>query len=122
MANRGLGITLPLALGSNGYFASTTDTMTQVRTNLMNLVLTQRGERLMQPDFGCDLPLSLFENPSADRVAEMQAAIQTAANIWMPFIRIDNVQVVDTSDTTSSLSIKFTLLTTNTTDSITLRF
>ncbi len=33
-----------------------------VRDSIKNLVLTDRGERLFQPDIGCDIRGSLFEN------------------------------------------------------------
>jgi phage baseplate assembly protein W len=122
VANR-LGITLPLRLGQNGYFESTSDVMAQVKTNLTNLLLTQKGERMMQPDFGCDLPLSMFKTSTDNGLADVQAAIDAAVKEWMPFVSVDEVKLVNASgDHNYMVSIKYTLLTTNTTDSITLVF
>ena len=33
-----------------------------VKESIRNLILTDRGERLMQPNIGCDIRGSLFEN------------------------------------------------------------
>lgn len=117
-----LGITLPIKLGSNGYFNSTVDVAEQVKSNLTNLLLTQKGERPFLPDFGCDLPLILFENISNDAIAEIDAAIQTAIKMWMPFISIGNLSVTtdEFSEYTYVVSISYTILNFNITDSITL--
>jgi phage baseplate assembly protein W len=122
MAN-GLGITYPLRLGNNGYFENTTDVMTQVKTNLRNLLLTVRGERMFQPAFGCDLPLVIFELQTDDGLADITAIIQTAVQNWMPFLRVNAVKVTRSEDTNDiSVYISFTLLSNNITDSIVLVF
>jgi hypothetical protein len=48
-----IGITLPLQLGNTGYFEQSFDTLTQVKSNFINLILTRKGERVHQPEFGC---------------------------------------------------------------------
>ena len=122
MAN-GLGITYPLQLGNNGYFENTTDVITQIKTNLRNLLMTQRGERMFQPNFGCDLPLVIFEPQTDDGLADITAIIQTAVQNWMPFVRVNGVLVKRSEDTNAiAVSISFTLLSNNITDSIVLVF
>ncbi|MBL7086394.1 MAG: GPW/gp25 family protein [Candidatus Cloacimonetes bacterium] len=44
-----------------GYFNPSTITFDQIKTNIRNLVLTNKGERYMHPDFGCDIYRILFE-------------------------------------------------------------
>lgn len=120
MAANPLGVVLPIRLGSNGYFNNTTKIDEQVRANLTNLLLTQKGERLFQPDFGCDLPSTLFEQISDDAIAEANAAVATAVQIWMPFVRINDIAARRDSEHTLILKITYTILTANITDSITL--
>jgi phage baseplate assembly protein W len=111
MANP-LGITLPLRLGANGYFENTTDVLTQVRSNLSNLLLTQKGERVMQPDFGSELHRVVFEPMTDDGLANVRAIIETATQQWMPFIQVDDVQVVrDEDNYTITVIISFSLTT-----------
>ena len=56
-----IGLTLPLRGGNNGYFEQSYTTMEQVKSNLINLLLTIPGERYMQPTFGSNLYSHLFE-------------------------------------------------------------
>ena len=44
MADIALGITLPIKLGKTGYFEQAFDTITQVKSNLINLLLTVKDE------------------------------------------------------------------------------
>lgn len=49
-----------------------------IKDSIRNLILTNRGERLFQPQIGCDITQSLFENINSvtvDRIKE--ATIQT---------------------------------------------
>ena len=53
--NFAIGLTLPLQKGNTGYFAQSFVTSEQVRSNIINLLKTKRGERLFQPEFGSGL-------------------------------------------------------------------
>ena len=50
-----IGISLPLDYGSQGFFNKTRTTLQQTRSNIRNLLLTIKGERLGNPTFGSDL-------------------------------------------------------------------
>jgi phage baseplate assembly protein W len=117
-----LGLMLPIQLGSGGYFKTTTDPVVQVRINLINLLLTKKGERPFQPDFGCDLPKLFFESLTDDKLAESFAIIQTAVNMWMPFVQIDDVIPIQSESNNHKVDIKveYTILTLNVSDSLTL--
>ncbi len=122
MAN--LGLTLPLQLGPSGYFEATTDVLTQIKSNLTNLLLTMKGERPMQPEFGSDIHRVVFEPMTDDGLAEVRASIETAASQWMPFVQINDVQVSREEDYNRiNVLVTFSLITNaNLTDSITLEF
>lgn len=121
---KNLGIVLPIALGPNGYFRNTDDPTVQIRANLINLLLTKKGERSFRPSFGCDMPRALFEADTESNKAEIHAIIDTAVSAWMPYIRIDEVKTVKDSSKEQGIVvfIKYTVLTTNTTDSLQLVF
>ena len=54
-----IGVALPL--DSTNLFQGTPTTREQVKTNLLNLILTEKGERLMHPNYGLGVKNLLFE-------------------------------------------------------------
>ena len=61
MATQALGLSLPIQLGKEGYFATNTATVDQVADNIRNLLLTQPGERRFNNEFGSSLYRLLFQ-------------------------------------------------------------
>jgi phage baseplate assembly protein W len=93
-----IGITLPLQRGNNGFFNQSFQTIDQVKSNIKNLILTRKGERLMHPTFGTELYDSLFNQNTDDLEIEIQNSIESAIAEWMPFISIEEI-LVDQSNT-----------------------
>ena len=90
-----VGISLPIQGGNGGYFNQTYTTREQVVSNLLNLLLTIPGERLMQPDFGSKLHQYIFEQ-FTDGVAEaLKSSIENAIKIWLPYVGIEEIIVTD---------------------------
>ena len=88
-----IGITLPIQRGSNGMFQQSYTVPEQIKSNLINLLLTRMGERLHQPEFGCNVHQYIF-NPMTDETTQLiQASIIEAIDRWMPFIAIRTVSV-----------------------------
>lgn len=87
MAN-GIGITLPLQLGNTGYFEQSFDTLTQVKSNFINLILTRKGERVHQPEFGCDIHEYLFDQLTPENIEGARQSVINAVNQWMPFLEL----------------------------------
>ena len=56
-----LGVSINETSTSNGAFAVNFTSINQAKSNLQNLILTRKGERLMQPEFGCDIWKIIFE-------------------------------------------------------------
>jgi phage baseplate assembly protein W len=59
---KAIGLSLPIQLGNNGYFATNTDTISQVANNIQNLLLTVPGERRFNNQFGSGLYNVLFQS------------------------------------------------------------
>lgn len=89
----GRGIKFPITRGNTGYFNQTFTTLDQARTNVMNLLLTNKGERVMQPDFGADIYKYLFENITASTGSEIDRKIRDAIAFWLPYIRINSLDI-----------------------------
>jgi len=91
-----IGISFPLTVGTQKQNFLTSN---QVHDNLRNLILTMKGERPMQPEFGSDVYYLLFEQLYQEGIAEAaRNAIKDAVKIWMPFITIQEVIVTPDTD------------------------
>jgi len=124
MADRTIGVLLPIRRGKVGYFDSSLDLVTQVKSNLVNLVLTRKGERPFQPEFGTDLHELVFEQMDDEYNSRVEAAIRTAVAKWMPFLRIDELEILRNEDRNRTIvQITFSLRSNeNVTESVVVEF
>ena len=89
-----IGVTIPFN-NPNGIFFQSYTNRVQVFSNVKNLLLTAKGERYMQPDFGTDIRWLLFENISdeSDFKTKISSTILESIEFWMPFISISDMDV-----------------------------
>lgn len=62
-----------------------------VRQNLINLLLTSPGERVMDPEFGVGIRRFLFENNTPNTLSNIRSAIDSQVKKYMPFVGITNI-------------------------------
>jgi phage baseplate assembly protein W len=110
-----LGIGINKSSNSNGIFAVNYTTLTQAKDNLKNLILTRKGERLMQPEFGCDVWKVLFEQMDGNTIeTSIESSILDAVSIWLPYLNIDTIvfdyDENDIDNNRIALDIKFSLV------------
>lgn len=95
--NTALGIALPF-VGPFSVFNSTFTTKDQAYSNLKNLLLTYKGERIYQPNFGTDLPKVLFEPSTQELKPIVSQIILNAVDYWLPYINIVDITTVTAED------------------------
>lgn len=86
-----IGITIPIRDSNTGYFEQSYDTLTQVKSNIINLLNTRTGERRMQPTFGCRLWNLIFEQ-NIDTLEDL--AVETVSSdisAWISNVSVVNV-------------------------------
>tara|TARA_B100000131_G_scaffold305985_1_gene332545 strand:+ start:57 stop:551 length:495 start_codon:yes stop_codon:yes gene_type:complete len=88
-----VGVSLPFTLGTNGYFEQEFLTVKQVKHNIRNLLLTMKGERIMQPTFGTAIYSILFEQDDGTLSLKVEDSILEAFKIWLPFVKIENMEI-----------------------------
>lgn len=76
-----------------GVFVSSYSTEEQAVSNLKNLLLTSKGERVMQPNFGTTITRLVFEQNVADLATELETELTTDIEYWLPYIIIKNIEV-----------------------------
>ena len=95
-----IGFNFPFqpATGSLGYLEVTDDIVSAIQANVRSLLLTNRGERVMHIDFGCNLREFLFEQKT--RVLKMRISERIKAQLakWMPFLTLTRSVVTFTED------------------------
>ena len=92
-----IGFTLPLQRGDGGYFEVSNDSLTQIKSNFINLVSTMKGERMSNPTFGCDIHESVFNFNNDQLPVQARKDVEEAIARWMPYIELEKFEV-DTTD------------------------
>ena len=104
-----IGVSLPF--NAKGVFNKTYSTKEQIKSNLINLLLTDKGERIMNPEFGADLRRSLFDNITQSNIDLLQTKIIDAINIFIPEIELTNVAIEPNIDyNTLTVTIDYRLI------------
>ena len=105
-----IGISLPIQI-TNTAFEQTFQTSEQVKSNIKNLLLTKRGERILQPEFWSGLQELLFEPNVDDFESRIENTINQSLEQWLPYVTAEEIEV-DSSDTLKdnnriNVSVKF---------------
>ena len=95
--NGAIGIQLPFN-GTTGVISSTVTSLEQAISNLKNLLLTYKGERINQPNFGTDLSQVLFQPNLSNLKPIITEIITDAVSYWLPYINITSINIVTAED------------------------
>ena len=88
-----IGITMPMVNSRTGFFEQSYTTLEASKSNLRNLLLTMKGERPMQPDFGTDLMKMIFEPDDGSLIDRIENTIKEAVDFWLPYLKLNNIEV-----------------------------
>ena len=109
--NFAVGITLPIQRGNDGYFAQSFRTFDQVRSNLKNLLLTKKGERIIHPEFGSGLHDLLFQPATEKFEEDLETTINEAVAKWLPYVIVEDINIdiskEQTDNNQAKVSLKF---------------
>ena len=92
-----IGITLPIQIGNTAFNQSFT-TIEQTKSNIKNLLLTKKYERLMQPNLGSGMQELLFEINDEDLAEKIEIAINNSMETWLPFVVIEDISIEQTNE------------------------
>ena len=92
-----VGLSLPLKNGDGGFFEQNFTSYNQAKSNLKNLLLTKKGERIAQPQFGSGLQSLLFEPIDSEFENKITDTITESVEKWLPYITIEDI-FIDISD------------------------
>ena len=101
-----IGISLPLDHGNQGFFEKTKTTLQQTRTNIKNLLLTVRGERLGNPTFGSDLTRILFDQDDGSLGDRIEETIRSSVSEWLPYVNIKSIKTTSDERNPNLLNVR----------------
>jgi len=105
--NEGLSVALPLSIDPTfGPYNLNTTYEALAKQNLKMLLLTNRGERIMRPNFGVGLRSYLFEQNTPVTFAEIEKTIKAQTRRYLPYIGIDRIEFF-TSEISTDLDPNF---------------
>jgi phage baseplate assembly protein W len=88
----GVGLGFPFQFDGSGAIA-TAQYEESVRQSIWIILGTSKGERVMRPDFGCDIYDLVFEVNSASTSGKVAQSVREALVVQEPRIDIRDVQV-----------------------------
>jgi len=91
--DQGLSVALPLTVDPTfGPYGLNTTYEDLAKQNLKMLLLTNRGERIMHPNFGVGLRSYLFEQNSPVTFGEIDRTIRKQVDRYLPYIGINTIK------------------------------
>lgn len=119
--NVGIGIYIPFT--SPSAFKTTYDYKEQIKYNLINLLLTNKGERIFNPDFGTNLRKQLFNQIVEGNNDLIIDDITNTIIKYIPEIFINSIDIKNNPDTnTFTFYLNYSIKLTNESDNINIVF
>ena len=117
VARKAVGFGFPL--NGPAVFVPTYTTRAQTKANLINYLLTNKGERVFNPDFGADLRNLVFENIIDITNDELQERIQNDIRNYFPQVVVEEIQFNNVPDSNNiNFSLTYNILNFGITDDI----
>ncbi len=92
------GLHFPLGSSKNGGIFSKSSGIQMIRQSVEQLLLTQRGERIMLPNYGCNIRRYLFQPLDEDTFNRIREEIETSFDRYIVGARIEKIAVFPTGD------------------------
>ena len=93
-------------LNGDAVFVPTYNTRDQIKANMVNYLLTNKGERIFKPRFGADLRNLLFDNILDITTDDLQSTIQNELSVYFPNVEVKEIQFNNQPDNNA---VNFTL-------------
>ena len=87
----GISAKLPLSIDPDDGISLNKTYRDVARQNLINLLLTIPGERIMIPDFGVGMKMFLFENDTSALRSQIHSNITSQVSKYLPYIQIEKI-------------------------------
>lgn len=102
------GIKYPFTTNSNnGYFIDTNASIkSKIRSILMHVVFTPKGQKIRDPQFGTDLIKNIFEPNEDITWGKVQDAIGEAISKYLPNVLLKTIEMLKNEEDPSEVFVK----------------
>lgn len=102
------GIKYPFTADSNlGYYVDTNLSLkSKVRSILMHVVFTPKGQKIRDPEFGTNLIKSIFEPNEPESWNVIKTEINNAFSKYLPSATLNNIDVVQSQENPHEVFVK----------------
>jgi phage baseplate assembly protein W len=115
-----LGVALPFQ--APNAFTSVYTTQEQTKYNILNYLLTDRGERPFNPNFGAGIRRRLFDPIDQDDLDALKKSISNQIEYYFPNVAVSTLEITPNYEENSiSIIINYNLKNLNATDVLVLR-
>tara|TARA_R100001015_G_C4604610_1_gene159621 strand:- start:771 stop:1160 length:390 start_codon:yes stop_codon:yes gene_type:complete len=109
MAGNGkfINIEFPFKDGNIGQFLNlNNEDNSAIKSDLMHLLLTRKGERLYMPDFGTDLLKYIFEINDGTTRSDISKELNETVKKYIPNLIINSVDVTESEDSEHAVVVR----------------
>ena len=107
--SRAVGFGFPL--NGDAVFVPTFFTRDQIKANMINYLLTNKGERVFRPNFGADLRNLLFEQILDITSDELKSNIQSDISQFFPNVEVVEIEFNNQPDeNTVNFTLKYRIV------------
>jgi phage baseplate assembly protein W len=96
---RAIGFSLPF--NGDAVFNPTYTTKDQIKSNLINYFLTNKGERVFNPFFGANLRARLFEQLTTGNSNNLKQQVESDLKLFFPLVNVQKIEVINNEDENS---------------------
>lgn len=89
----GKGCAFPFSIDARGGIA-TSEGAGKIEQSIKIILGTEKGERVMLPEFGCDIHTFLFASMNMSTQTMIKSAVRDALVQWEPRVEVINVKIL----------------------------
>jgi phage baseplate assembly protein W len=99
MANgKYINIDFPFKESPQGFYVNlNADTQKAIKADLMHLLLTRKGQRIYNPDFGTNLMKYIFEPNDSLTLESVKNEVNASVNKYLPKLKVINLSVTQST-------------------------
>ena len=98
-STRFINIDYPFKNSPDGFFLNLNSSdQRAIKADLMHLLLTRKGQRLYNPDFGTDLLTFIFEPNDTKNLSDIKDSVSVSVKKYLPNLTITSLTVTPSED------------------------